>query len=140
MIFRDVLRMTGQAVVAHRLRSGLTTLGIAIGIAAVVLLTSIGEGINRFVISEFTQFGTNLIGINPGRATTFGASIGVFGTVRPLSLEDAEALKRAPYAESVVSFTQGNAEVEGNGRQRRTTVYGTDCRNAPYLQIRGCAG
>lgn len=126
MIISDVLRMTGRAVVAHRLRSGLTTLGIAIGIAAVVLLTSIGEGINRFVISEFTQFGTNLIGINPGRATTLGASIGVFGTVRPLSLEDAEALKRVPYAESVVSFTQGNAEVEGNDRQRRTTVYGTD--------------
>ncbi len=122
----DALRLTGRAVIAHRLRSALTTLGIAIGIAAVVLLTSIGEGVNRFVVSEFTQFGTNLIGINPGRATTFGASIGVFGTVRPLSLEDAEALGRVPYAEAVVAFTQGNAEVEGGGRQRRTTVYGTD--------------
>ncbi len=126
MIASDVIRLTGRAVFAHRLRSGLTTLGIAIGIMAVVLLTSIGEGVNRFVMSEFTQFGTNLIGINPGRVTTLGASIGVFGTVRPLSLEDADALKRVPYAESVVVFTQGNAEVEGNGRQRRTTVYGTD--------------
>ncbi len=128
MITSDVFRFTGRAVFAHRLRSGLTVLGIAIGIAAVVLLTAIGEGINRFVISEFTQFGTNLIGVNPGRATTLGASIGVFGTVRPLSLEDAEALRRVPFVESVVVFTQGNAEIEGNGRQRRTTIYGTDAQ------------
>ena len=63
------------------MRSGLTALGIAVGIAAVVLLTSIGEGIHRFVLSEFTQFGTNLIGINPGKATTHGTSVGVFATV-----------------------------------------------------------
>ncbi|HPB76151.1 MAG TPA: ABC transporter permease, partial [Chromatiaceae bacterium] len=45
-------------MVAHRARSLLTVTGIAIGIAAVVLLTAIGEGIHRFVLSEFSQFGT----------------------------------------------------------------------------------
>ena len=65
----------------HRLRtrSLLTLLGIAVGIAAVILLTSIGEGMHRFVLGEFTQFGTNLIGVAPGHGcTTAGASIGVF--------------------------------------------------------------
>lgn len=117
-------RLASSAVMAHRLRSALTTLGIAIGIFAVVLLTSIGEGIHRFVISEFTQFGTNIIGINPGKATTMGASIGVFGSIRPLSIDDAEALRRLPYVESVVTMVQGNAEIESGRLQRRTTVYG----------------
>ncbi|MCZ6880479.1 MAG: ABC transporter permease [Gammaproteobacteria bacterium] len=120
----DMARLAGSAVTAHRLRSALTTLGIAIGIFAVVLLTSIGEGIHRFVMSEFTQFGTNIIGINPGKATTMGASIGVFGSVRPLSIDDAEALRRLPYVESVVAMVQGNAEIEFGRLQRRTTVYG----------------
>ncbi len=117
-------RLASSAVTAHRLRSALTTLGIAIGIFAVVLLTSIGEGIHRFVMSEFTQFGTNIIGINPGKATTMGASIGVFGSIRPLSIDDAEALRRLPYVESVVTMVQGNAEIESGRLQRRTTVYG----------------
>ncbi|MEE8107570.1 MAG: ABC transporter permease [Gammaproteobacteria bacterium] len=120
----DMARLATSAVTAHRLRSALTTLGIAIGIFAVVLLTSIGEGIHRFVMSEFTQFGTNIIGINPGKATTMGASIGVFGSVRPLSIDDAEALRRLPYVEGVVTMVQGNAEIEYGRLQRRTTVYG----------------
>lgn len=126
MHWKDFLRFTWASVVAHRARSLLTSLGIAIGIAAVVLLTSIGEGIHRFVLEEFTQFGTTLIAINPGTTTTLGASIGVFGSVRPLSVDDAEALRRIPYVEESVPFVSGNAAVEGGGRQRRTTVYGTN--------------
>ncbi len=124
MTYRDFIRLTLGSIVAHRMRTYLTALGIAIGIAAVVLLTSIGEGIHRFVLAEFTQFGTNIIGINPGKATTMGGSIGIFGTVRPLSIDDSEALRRVPQVEGVVSLIQGNAEIEGGNRQRRTTVYG----------------
>ena len=57
---------------AHRLRSSLTTLGIVIGIASVMLLTSLGEGTRQYILSEFTQFGTNLLQINPGKTTTRG--------------------------------------------------------------------
>ena len=89
-----------------------------------VLLTSIGEGIHKFVLEEFTQFGTTIVAVNPGKTTTMGMSMGVFGSVRPLSIDDAEALKKLPYAKSVVGMSQGNAEVEGNNRTRRTTVYG----------------
>jgi putative ABC transport system permease protein len=124
MLVRDILRLTVSSIVAHRLRTVLTALGIAIGIAAVVLLTSIGEGIHRFVLAEFTQFGTNIVGINPGKATTHGVSVGVFGTTRPLTLADAEALQRVPHVSASVPVYQGNAEVEGNDRQRRTMVYG----------------
>ncbi|MGD8885745.1 MAG: ABC transporter permease, partial [Gammaproteobacteria bacterium] len=107
----DYLHLVGSAIKAHRLRSYLTMLCIAIGITAVMLLTSIGEGIHRFVLAEFTQFGTTLIGINPGRATTAGTSVGVFGTERPLTIDDAEALKRIPNVEAVIPVVQGNAEV-----------------------------
>jgi len=124
MLLRDLLSLTGGSLIAHRLRTFLTTLGIAVGVAAVMLLTSIGEGVHQFVLSEFTQFGTTIVGINPGRTTTHGASTGVFGTVRPLTIEDAEALKRLPFARAVVPFVQGNAEVEAGSRRRRTTVYG----------------
>ena len=124
MLIRDFLHLTASSLSAHRLRSFLTLLGIAVGIAAVVLLTSIGEGVHKFVLAEFTQFGTNLIAINPGRTTTHGTSMGVFGTERPLTIEDAEALKRLPYVMAVVPIVQGNAEVEAANRRRRTTVYG----------------
>lgn len=121
---RDYLHLVGSAIKAHRLRSYLTMLCITIGITAVMLLTSIGEGIHHFVLTEFTQFGTTLIGINPGRATTHGASVGVFGTERPLTIDDAEALKHIPNVQAVIPVVQGNAEVEGNERSRRTTIYG----------------
>ena len=62
----DFVRFTYASLRAHRLRTALTALGIAVGIAAVILLTSIGEGLHRFVIAEFTQFGTNIISVTPG--------------------------------------------------------------------------
>ncbi|MEW6488868.1 MAG: ABC transporter permease [Thermodesulfobacteriota bacterium] len=120
----DLARLASGAARSQPLRSLLTVLGIAVGIASVVLLTSIGEGVQRFVLAEFTQFGTNLVSVHPGRATTFGASVGVFGTVRPLTLADAEALRRVPHVRAVVPVVQGNAEVRGESRRRRVTVYG----------------
>ncbi len=124
MRLSDLIRFTGTSLVTQKLRSQLTALGIAVGIAAVVLLTSIGEGIHQFVLAEFTQFGTNLIGINPGKATTHGGSMGVFGTTRPLTIEDATALERLPHVRAVVPLTQGTAEVKAAGRTRRTMIYG----------------
>ena len=82
------------------------------GIAAVILLTSMGEGLQRFVLAEFTQFGTNLIAINPGKVTTMGTPLGVLGSERLLTLEDCDALRRLPQAEAVVPMVQGNVEVE----------------------------
>ena len=125
MLTRDFLQLTGSAILAHKLRSSLTMLGISVGIAAVIILTSIGEGMHQFILSEFTQFGTTLVKVSPGKTQTMGMSVGAFGSERPLSIEDAEALQKLAFVKSVVGIIQGNAEVEGNRRTRRTTVYGT---------------
>ncbi len=107
------------------MRSLLTMLGIAVGIAAVILLTSIGEGVHRFVLAEFTQFGTNVIGISPGKTKTGGAPpSGIPTTARLLTLEDAHALRQLPDVTGTTPIVWGNSEVGGNGRLRRTTVYG----------------
>ena len=71
---RDLFAVVLGSLVAHPTRSVLTGLGVAVGIAAVILLTSIGEGVHRYVVAEFTQFGTNLIAVTPGRTATFGIS------------------------------------------------------------------
>jgi putative ABC transport system permease protein len=124
MRITDLFRLTTRAVYLQRLRSSLTILGIGIGIAAVVVLTSIGEGLHQFVLAEFSQFGTNLLGVNPGKTTTHGASVGVFGTVRPLTLDDAEALRHAHSVDAIVPVVMGNAEVKTENRTRRVTIYG----------------
>ncbi len=124
MLLRDFILLTSGSLSAHRLRSGLTTLGIAVGIAAVILLTSIGEGIHQFVLAEFTQFGTNVISVAPGKTATRGTSVGIFGSDRPLTIEDAEALMRVPQILYADPALQGNAEVNASGRSRRVTVYG----------------
>lgn len=120
----DFLRMGLGSLFAHRLRSILSALGIAVGIAAVILLTSIGEGINRFVIAEFSQFGTNIIAVHPGKTKTRGASIGIFASDRPLTIDDSVALRRVPSVLYSVPAVQGTAEVNAAGRSRRVTVYG----------------
>ena len=51
----EILLFAGQAIIGHRLRSVLTALGIAIGVAAVVLLTSMGEGLHQYIFTQFTQ-------------------------------------------------------------------------------------
>jgi putative ABC transport system permease protein len=121
----DCLSYAGMAVSSNRMRSFLTGLGIAIGIAAVVLLTSIGEGVQRFIVAEFTQFGTNLIAVVPGKTSTFGFSGAVISNVRPLTVDDELSLLHLPGVIDTVSVVQGNAEVESFNRQRRTTVLGT---------------
>jgi putative ABC transport system permease protein len=120
----DFASYTLTAVRAQRGRSLLTVTGISIGVAAVVLLTAIGEGIHRFVLAEFTQFGTNLIAVAPGKTSTMGLSGAMVANVRPLSVADARALERVPDVEGVVAVVQGNAAVESGGISRRTMVFG----------------
>ncbi len=133
MILRDGVFLAMRAITAHRMRSGLTLLGIAVGIAAVILLTSIGEGIHRFVLAEFSQFGTNIIGVSPGRVKTGGAApSGLPTAVKLLTFDDARALRKLPNVTGIGPIVYGNAEIEGNGRTRRTTVYGV---NEDALQV-----
>src|SRR5688572_2242067 len=115
----DGVQFAFSAVRCQPLRSLLTALGIAVGIAAVVLLTSLGTGLQRFVLQEFTQFGTNLLQVTPGRKTTLGMSGSMINSVRPLSLEDAEALATLPHVRGVCPSVFGNVPIEAGGRSRR---------------------
>jgi len=120
----DLLRLAGHALWFHRQRSLLTMLGILIGIASVILLTSIGEGTRTYVLSQFTQFGTTLAAIGPGKISTSGLPGALGNTVYPLTFEDAEALERVPGLTRVSPVVMGAAPVEFEGASRNTFVYG----------------
>lgn len=124
MNFTESLQFSLYALSAHRGRTILSASGIAIGIAAVLLLTSIGEGIHRFVISEFTQFGTNILNITPGKVRTHGGSVGSISSARILTIEDSLALKTSRYVQYINATVFGNAEIRAEGLSRRVTVYG----------------
>ena len=134
----DLARFVTTSIRAKRLHSFLTGLGIAVGIAAVLLLTSLGEGLQRYVLAEFTQFGTNLIAVRPGKVTTLGSSLAVIGSERLLTLEDCNALRQIAGIEVAVPMIQGNAEVKAGGRTRRITIYGVgpDMDRAFRLQVK----
>lgn len=140
MHFTDAIKLALSGVFSQRLRSFLTALGIAVGIASVVLLTSIGEGIHQYVLSEFTQFGTNLIGINPGVTTTFGTPGAMISNIRPLTLDDSLSLKQIPEVIGVVPLVQGNGPVEFNGKTRRTYVFGVGHQVPEVWQMRVISG
>ena len=123
---RESLKLASGAIAAHRLRSALTMLGILIGIAAVILLTSIGEGTRLYVLSEFTQFGTNIMAVNPGNTKTSGAPGALAGTTRKLTPADAEALRRVHGVQRVVPVVMGMARVEAGERGRSVFVYGVN--------------
>jgi putative ABC transport system permease protein len=120
----DLLRLTLRTLAAHRLRSALTMIGIVVGISSVVLLTSIGEGVRLYIVEQFTQFGTNLIGVTPGKMETWGIPGFLGGTTRKLTVGDARALARVPGVKNVLPVAYGMARIERDGRGRRVYVYG----------------
>jgi putative ABC transport system permease protein len=120
----DLLNLALSSVRAHKLRSFLSTLGIAIGVGSVVLLTSIGEGTRQFMIDQFTQFGTNIIAVHPGRAQTVGIPGMLGGTTHPLTLEDALAISRLPQVDMAVPMAMASARVEAGELGRSVFVFG----------------
>ncbi|MBI5136937.1 MAG: ABC transporter permease [Nitrospirae bacterium] len=132
MLLRDLYGMAAHSVASHPLRSLLTAGGIAVGIAAVTLLTTLGQGVQRYVLAEFTQFGTHLIAVNPGKTETVGMMGGILATVRPLTFADAEALARLPEVQAVVPGIYGNGRVSAGRRARSTYVNGVN-HNMPEV-------
>ncbi len=136
----DIIQFTQRSLRFHRMRSTLTALGIAIGVAAVVLLTSMGEGLNRYMVAEFSQFGTNNLRIAPGRPETMGLNPGILNSTRPLTIEDAEAVGRLPYVVAVNPGRVGAAEVEANDRVRVTTLLGTSPGAQAFISMEMAEG
>ena len=121
----DWLRLATSPVTSQPGKSVLTALGIAIGIAAVTLLTTLGHGVRQYVLDSFSQFGTRIIAITPGHSETAGLAGGLISSVRLLTLDDAEALSRITGSEWVVSNVQGSGPVRYGERVRSTEILGT---------------
>lgn len=120
----ELLPLLWETIRGQTLRSTLTILGIVVGIASVVLLSSIGEGTRRGIASQFTQFGTTLLSVIPGKTETLGAPGSLVGTTRKLTLEDAWALRRLPGVREMAANVAGAARVEHGEKGRNVYVYG----------------
>lgn len=131
----DVVRFAFAAALGNRLRTFLSMLAMGIGVAAVVVLTALGDGARHYVIDQFSSLGTNLVIVLPGRTQTGGLSPAnvVTSTPRDLTLDDARAVGRTPAALRVAPVVVGTAEITVGGKLRETLVVGT---SAEYLQLR----
>lgn len=131
----EILEVAAGAVRGHRLRSALSMLGIAIGIAAVVLLSSIGEGVHRYVFDSFNQFGTNILEVTPGSTETIGIPGVLGGSTNLLTVEDAEAVGRLPEVRHVMPLAFGQARVEAGELGRSVYVYGATSELPPIWRF-----
>jgi len=122
----DLIQLALGALLGHRLRSLLSMLGIAVGVASVILLTSIGEGTRVYIVSQFSQFGTHILAITPGKQKTMGMPGVLGGTTHKLSIDDAVAVSRLPVAVAAmpISFGQARVEARSRGRGRSVLIYG----------------
>lgn len=131
----DVMHFAVAATWRYRLRTSLMLLAMAIGVAAVIVLTSLGEGARRFVIGEFTSLGTNLVIVLPGRSETTGAGAIMFpaSTPRDLTISDAVALMRSANVRRIAPIMVGSSPIGWSGREREVPVIGS---TAELLDIR----
>lgn len=140
MLLADYLHLATSSIRFSPMRSFLTALGITVGIAAVVLLTALGGGVQHYVLQQFTQFGAHIIAINPGKSSTFGVSGAMVSNVRPLSIEDAESLRRIQGVQTSVPMVQGNSPVEVGQLTRWTTVLGVNHETLQTWQLHLASG
>jgi len=131
----DILRFAYFAVVGTPLRAILLVLAMSIGVAAVVLLTALGDGARRYVVNEFSAIGTNLIIIFPGRSETggFDPSNVVTSTPRDLTVDDASSLLRLPGVERISPIQVGTTEINAAGKLREAMLVGT---NQAFFKVR----
>lgn len=131
----DLLRFARDAATGNLLRTALLVLAMSIGVAAVVVLTALGDGARRYVIDEFSSIGSNLVIILPGRSQTGGFNPGnaITNTPRDLTIDDAQALTRAPTVRRVAPLAVGTSEISVNGRLREVMIAGT---TAEFIEVR----
>ena len=131
----DLIRFARDAATGNPLRTALLILAMAIGVAAVVVLTALGDGARRYVVDQFSSLGTNLVIVLPGRSQTGGFNPGnaITNTPRDLTIEDAQALARASTVHRVVPLAVGTSEVSYGGKPREVMVAGS---TAHFLEVR----
>ncbi len=140
MTLTDYFQLVTGSVRFGRLRSILTGLGITVGITAVVLLTAMGRGVEQYVLSQFTQFGTHVLAVIPGANLTMGISGASINSTRPLSIDDAAALEHIPGIRTSMPMVSGNSPVEAGNRTRWVNVIGANHAAPETWQISVAAG
>lgn len=134
MNLRDLVGFSAGALKGHRLRASLSLLGVAIGVASVVLLTSLGEGARLYVTGEFASLGTNLLIVFPGKTETTGMSPFLTGAPHDLTLEDVEAIaRRVRSIRRVAPVVFGGAPAQYGDRRRDVGVWGA---TSDMLEVR----
>lgn len=137
MLIEDSLRFSLLALSGYRLRTGLMLLAMTFAIAAILLLTALGEGARRYVIDEFVSLGTHLLIVLPGRSETTGGAPPLVGeTPRDLTIGDMQALQRSRNIRRTVPLAFGQAPVAWQGRERDIDILGT---TADFLPLRNMA-
>ena len=134
----DLIRFARMAATGNPLRASLLVLAMAIGVAAVVVLTALGDGARRYVMNEFSSLGSNLVIVLPGRSQTGGFNPGnaITNTPRDLTIDDAQALQRASAVLRVAPLAVGTSEISAGGKLREVLVAGT---TSQYLEVRHMA-
>ncbi|MDP1786051.1 ABC transporter permease [Nitrosomonas sp.] len=142
MTLTDTLQASFKTVVSYRVRSLLIVLAMALGVAAVVVLTALGDGARNYVINQFSSIGTNLLVVLPGRAETSGSFLGaVLGqTPRDLTLKDAQLLGRLPQVRRYAPLNVGAAELSAANRLREVTVLGSTANLIPIRHMKLAQG
>ncbi len=136
MTIEDTFGFAFRSLRGYPLRTGLMLLAMAIGVAAVVLLTALGEGARRYVTREFTSLGTHLLIVLPGRSETTGGHPPLLGeTPRDLTIEDALALLRSSAIRRVAPVMVGSAPVARDGLSRETVILGTSAAMAEVRSL-----
>ncbi|MEI6428429.1 MAG: ABC transporter permease [Pseudanabaena sp. ELA607] len=131
--FSEILTMAAESLWNNRLRTALTMLGVIIGIASVIAITSVGQGIQRATEIQLQSLGTNLINVLSGASRTGGISQGG-GTASTLNLEDAQAVAdQAPAVRRVSAYLQRQRQVTYGNQNTSTNIIGTDLN---YPEIR----
>lgn len=124
---RETLELAFRAIRRYPVRSALMLLATAIGVAAVVVFTALGDSAGRYVHDQFGALGTSLLQVVPGRNETTGGAPAFFigSTPRDLTLADALALQRSPAVGEVVPMVVGAAAVSWGGREREASIIGS---------------
>jgi putative ABC transport system permease protein len=123
----ETIRSGLEAITGHRLRSGLTVLGILIGIASVILAVGLGEGTSASVSSAISSLGTNLLIVSPGSTTT-GLVRGGFGSSSTLTYQNSQALANkldCPDIAGVAPQVQTEGNLVAGSENWETSVYGS---------------
>src|SRR5690606_31711185 len=130
----DLLHFNLQLVLRHRFRSLMILLALAIGVAAVNLLTGLGEGAKAYVLSQFSLLGNETLILLPGKKETRGGMPPLTGeSPRDITLDDASAISRLPGVVAVAPLSVGMAQVHIGARTREVIVTGT---NRAFFDIR----